>query len=76
MNGEAWVTVSPHFYATNKISLDAKSMIIYEVSLNNIKLDYSYDDFNLEIILPKEYTKAEEFTIYIKYKAQPEKGKG
>ncbi len=35
MNGEAWVTAKPHFYSTNKIALDAKAMLIHEVSMNN-----------------------------------------
>lgn len=75
MNGEAWVTASPYFYRTDKISLDAKTMEIYEVSLNSRKLNYEYDDYKLNITLPKVYQKDEEFTIYIKYKSQPEKVK-
>ncbi|PQJ78107.1 M1 family metallopeptidase [Polaribacter porphyrae] len=75
MNGEAWVTAKPYFYATNKIILDAKTMIIKEVSMNNRKLNYTYDDYDLEITLPKTYSRNETFTIYIKYTAQPEKVK-
>jgi aminopeptidase N len=75
LNGEAWVTVKPHFYATNKISLDAKGMIIHQVSLNNNSLPYNYNNFKLLIDLPKKYTKDEEFTIYVKYTARPEKVK-
>ena len=75
LNGEAWVTAKPHFYATNKITLDAKAMIIEQVSLDNQKLDYKYDDASIVIDLPKEYKKDEEFTLYIKYIARPEKVK-
>lgn len=75
LNGEAWVTAKPHFYATNKITLDAKAMIIKEISINNQRLDYNYDDFKLIIDLPREYKKEEEFTLYIKYIARPEKVK-
>ena len=75
LNGEAWITAKPHFYATNKITLDAKAMIIHNVAMNNQKLGYNYDDFKLIINLPKEYKKDEEFTIYIKYTARPEKVK-
>ena len=75
LNGEAWVTAKPHFYATNKFALDAKAMIIHQVELNNQKLDFNYDDFKLIIELPKEYKKDEEFTVYIKYTARPEKVK-
>ncbi|KGL63504.1 M1 family aminopeptidase [Polaribacter sp. Hel1_85] len=73
LNGEAWVTAKPHFYATNKFTLDAKAMIIHQVSLNNEKLDYNYDDFKIIIDLPKKYKKDEEFMVYIKYTARPEK---
>jgi len=31
MDGEAWIKASPHFYATDKIILDAKSFKVYEV---------------------------------------------
>ncbi|MFY9243131.1 MAG: M1 family metallopeptidase [Polaribacter sp.] len=75
MNGEAWITAKPHFYSTDKITLDANTMLIHEVSLNNRKLTYSYDDYDLLINLPKTYQKDEEFTVYIKYTAQPEKVK-
>lgn len=73
MNGEAWITLSPYFYSTNQLRLDAKSMLIKEVKLNNQNLNFTYNDFTLEITLPKTYSKNEEFTVYIKYLAQPEK---
>ena len=37
LNGEAWITAKPHFYATDLLTLDAKSMLIHEVSLNGKK---------------------------------------
>ncbi|WP_075342219.1 M1 family metallopeptidase [Tenacibaculum agarivorans] len=75
MNGEAWITAKPHFYATNTLTLDAKAMLIHEVSMDNQKLPYNYDNFQLIIDLPKRYTRDQEFTVYIKYTAQPEKVK-
>src|SRR5690606_27396756 len=33
VNGEAWITARPYFYDTNKLILDAKAMLIHEVSL-------------------------------------------
>lgn len=75
MNGEAWVTLSPHFYPTNEVELDANTMLIKEVKLNSQNLNFTYDDFKLNIKLPKTYTKNEEFTLYIKYLSQPEKVK-
>jgi aminopeptidase N len=74
MNGEAWITAKPHFYNTNTITLDAKAMLIHQVSMNNAALKYTYDDgLHLIISLAKTYQRDEEFTIYIKYTAQPEK---
>ena len=73
LNGEAWITAKPYFYPANTIILDAKAMLIHKISMNNVALKYSYDNFELSINLPKTYTKDQEFTIYIKYTARPEK---
>ena len=75
MNGEAWVTAKPHFYSTNTIILDANSMLIDKVILDNKNLEFTYNNFDLVINLPRTYTKDEEFTIYVKYTARPEKVK-
>ncbi|MGB1283354.1 MAG: M1 family aminopeptidase [Polaribacter sp.] len=75
LNGEAWITAKPHFYPTQKITLDAKAMLIHQVSMNNQKLNYNYNNFELIVDLPKKYQKDEEFTLYIKYTARPEKVK-
>ncbi|WP_299104827.1 M1 family metallopeptidase [uncultured Tenacibaculum sp.] len=75
LNGEEWVTLKPHFYETDKLTLDAKAMKIHKVSLDGTDLPYNYDDFELKIELPKKYTRTEEFTIYIKYTARPERVK-
>lgn len=73
MNGEAWITLIPHFYPTNQLVLDAKSMLIHAIELENKPLDYHYDQLKLTIDLPREYKKTESYTIYLKYTAQPEK---
>jgi aminopeptidase N len=75
LNGEAWITLKPYFYPANKLTLDAKGMVIQKVLLDNQKLAFNYDNFELLIDLPKEYTKEESYTIYIKYTARPEKVK-
>jgi aminopeptidase N len=75
LNGEEWVTLTPHFYPTSKVTLDAKAMLIHSIELDGKKLDYNYDNFELIVDLPKEYKKGEEYTLYIKYTAQPEKVK-
>ena len=75
MNGEEWVTLTPHFYETDKVTLDAKAMVIHKVTMNNQPLEYNYDDYELIINLPRTYKRNEEFTLYIKYTARPEKVK-
>jgi|SaaInl3SG_22_DNA_1037383.scaffolds.fasta_scaffold04868_6 aminopeptidase N len=75
LNGEAWITLKPYFFSTNKLILDAKGMIIHQVMLKDKKLDFNYDNFELRIELPKKYTKEESYTLYIKYTARPEKVK-
>ena len=74
MNGEAWITLTPHFYETNIVVLDAKAMIINSVTSNNKPLSFEYNNkLKLEIKLPKVYKRGEELTLYIDYVAQPEK---
>jgi aminopeptidase N len=75
LNGEEWLTIKPHFYETDKLTLDAKAMLIHKVTMNNQTLAYNYDDFKIIIDLPRVYKRTEEFTIYIKYTARPEKVK-
>lgn len=72
LNGEAWITLTPHFYPTNKVTLDAKAFKINEVKVNNTNAAYNYSDNELTIELNKTYTKGEEYTIYVNYVARPE----
>jgi len=75
MNGEVWLQLHPHFYATHTLQLDAKAMEIKEVAIvqnnSNKKLHYDYDGLFLNIDLDKTYTATENYTIYIKYIAKP-----
>lgn len=73
MNGEEWVTLAPHFYASDILELDAKAMVIHSVEMGSRKLSFNYDNYVLKITLPKAYQRDESFTVYIKYTAQPEK---
>lgn len=75
LNGEAWITLTPHFYPTDELVLDAKSFDIYEVKVNNNKAVYKYEKDKLTIDLDKTYTKNQEFIVYIKYTAKPEEVK-
>jgi len=75
LNGEVWLDLHPHFYATNSLTLDAKGMNLHEVALvengQKKKLNYRYDSLQLTINLNKKFTAKENYTIYIKYTAKP-----
>ncbi|MFD1293935.1 M1 family aminopeptidase [Lutibacter holmesii] len=75
LNGEAWVTLSPHFYATNKVVLDAKSFEVKAVKVNEKKATFNYENDKLTVDLDKSYTRTETFTVYVKYIAKPEEVK-
>ncbi|HEX7583493.1 MAG TPA: M1 family metallopeptidase [Prolixibacteraceae bacterium] len=76
MYGKIWITLHPHFYATDSLNLDAKSMTINEVSMlkagKHVPLKYSYDSQNLRIILDKSYNGGENYTIFVDYVAKPD----
>ena len=73
--GKAWITLQPHFYTTDTLTLDAKGMNINEVSIvkngQKTPLKYAYDSLNLRIQLDKAYKGAEKYTVYIDYVAKP-----
>lgn len=75
LHGEEWLTASPFFYASDSLVLDAKKMLIHEVSLdkNGVKtpLKYQYKNNFLRINLDKPYQRNEDYTVYIKYTARP-----
>jgi aminopeptidase N len=75
MYGKEWVTVKPHFYPTDSLTLDAKGMDIKEVSLTNgeqkTPLKYDYDGTMLRIHLGKTFTRDQKYTIYIDYTSKP-----
>src|ERR1700676_772494 len=75
MYGKAWITLQPHFYPTDSLSLDAKGMDIKTVSMNKgnqqIPLKYNYDGSTLSIHLDKTYRNTENYTIYIDYTSKP-----
>jgi aminopeptidase N len=75
--GKAWITLSPHFYPTDSLQLDAKGMTINKVSVvkssgSMASLKYVYDGFSMNIKLDKTYKKNEKYTIYIDYTAKPD----
>src|SRR5450755_4657735 len=75
MYGKAWITLKPHFYPTDTLSLDAKGMDIKEVSMlkgnQRSPLKYYNDGTTLRIHLDKTYRYTENYTIYIDYTSKP-----
>lgn len=74
--GKAWITLRPHFYATDSLTLDAKGMDIKKVALvkgnSQVPLQFQYDDLFLRIRLDRSYTARETYTVYIDYTAKPD----
>ena len=75
MYGKAWVTLKPHFYPTDTVSLDAKGMDIHTVALDRggkmEPLKYEYDGETLRIHLNRTYKYTEKYTLFIDYTAKP-----
>lgn len=75
LNGKVWLTLKPHFYPTDSLTLDAKGMDIKEVAVvkggKNTSLQHSYDGMLLNIRIDKTYRNSEPYTVYIAYAAKP-----
>ena len=75
MYGKASITLQPHFYSTDSLTLDAKGMKINEVSivkgLIKSALLYKYDGLQLFITLDRLYKGGEKYTVYIDYTSKP-----
>jgi aminopeptidase N len=73
--GKAWITLKPHFYPTDTLTLDAKGMDIHKVVMlkgnNTILVEYKYDGMLLNIKLDRTYKRQENYTIYIGYTSKP-----
>ncbi len=73
--GKEWLTLQPHFYATDSVLLDAKGMEIKEVAVvrGTIKrpLKFTYDGMQLNIKLDKLYKGGEKYTLYFDYISKP-----
>ena len=73
-NATATLTLRPWFYATDKLTLDAKNFDIHSVSYvgKTEQLKYKYDNAQLTIDLGKTYTRNDEFKVAIQYTAKPD----
>jgi aminopeptidase N len=75
LNGKAWITLKPHFYPTDSLTLDAKGMTIHKVEImkgsKRQPLVNQYDGWELKIQLDRIYKRTENYTVYIEYTAKP-----
>ena len=73
--GKEWLTLQPHFYATDSLLLDAKGMEIKEVSVMRgavkTPLKYTYNGMQINIKLDKTYKGGEKYTLYFDYVSKP-----
>lgn len=76
--GTANLELTPYFYPTDSLVLDAKGFVINEVALmdkigKKSPLKFVYDKEFLKINLGKTYTKADTYKIFVDYTAMPNK---
>jgi len=73
--GKAWLTIKPHFYPVDTLTLDAKGMDLENISIlekgHLIPLKFSYDSSTVSIRLNRLYHRNETYIIYIGYTAKP-----
>ena len=69
--GQAELTISPYFYASDKLILDAKGFDIHSIKMNGKELTYKYDSLKINIQLDRTYNRNEEYVISIDYTAKP-----
>jgi len=75
--GKEWVTIKPHFYATDSLKLDAKGMDIQQIAMVKagklVPLKYVYEDsLKLNIKLDKMYKGGEQYVVFIAYTSKPD----
>lgn len=75
MKGLATITAKPHFYATDSLILDAKSMVINSVKMDGKDLVFKYENDFLRINLGKTFARTDKYTIVVDYIARPEERK-
>lgn len=73
--GKAWITLKPHFYNTDTLTLDAKGMDIHKLAVMKgtkmADLKYENDGWQLHIMLDRQYKGGEPYTVYIEYTSKP-----
>lgn len=78
--GKARIQAKPYFSAEKVLLLDAKDFELGAISLITAdsaqKLSYRYDEKQISVFLPREFTSRDTFEVEINYKAFPERNSG
>lgn len=76
LSGEAYLTLTPHFYDMDSLVLDAKSFDILEVARlygedSSQDLTYAYDNLAITVYFDEKLSQKDTLEIYIRYTAKP-----
>lgn len=74
--GKATITLHPHFYSTDSLTLNARGMDIHQIAMlkkngEHVNLNFTYDSLLLHIKLDKEYKRNEDYIVFIDYTSKP-----
>lgn len=71
IEARATLTLRPFFYEQDELVLDAKGLIIKELSLNGIKKDnYTHQEYKLNVPLGQKFTRNDTITLSINYRVE------
>ena len=81
LNGKAELTLTPYFYATSKVDIDAKGMTIKRVAYTDnfgvsTPVSFEYDSLQIHITLPTKLTRKDTFKLNVEYVSKPNEFKG
>jgi len=72
VDGRVLITLRPHFYSVDSLTLDAKSMKIHSLSVEGRQAKYRYDGRQIKIRLPRTFRRNETYRVSIRYTAYPD----
>ncbi len=79
LQGKATLTIKPHFYPVKELVLDAKNFDFHKVGILQKGVfsarPYTYDSLQVTLALDREYTRDEQYSVYIEYTAKPNERK-
>ena len=81
LNGNAELTLTPYFYETSKVDIDAKGMVIKRVAYTDNfgvskPVSFEYDSLQIHITLPTKLTRKDTFKLSVEYVSKPNEFKG